>query len=499
MVYTVSHYINNQRILADSGRFLEIYNPATGEVSGRVAVASPSEIDHAVCAARKAFTAWSSTTPARRTHILFKFNELLRQHTNELAELVTKEHGKTFADARGSVQRGIEVVEFACGIPQYLKGEFAESVGTGVDSYSMRQALGVCVGITPFNFPAMIGLWMFPLAIACGNTFIWKPSEKDPSCSIRIAELIHEAGLPSGVLNIVHGDKEVVDGLLTHQDVTAISFVGSTAVAEHVFKTATAQGKRVQAMGGAKNHAVILPDADLDQAADAIVGAAYGSAGERCMAISVVVVVGESTAAAVVEKLLPRVQALKIGDGMAPDVEMGPLVTQAHRERVLAYIDLGVQEGAKLLVDGRGFQHPKLTQGFYLGGCLFDHVRPEMRIYKEEIFGPVLGIVRVPDFETALSLVSQHEYGNGAAIFTRDGYFAREFASRVQIGMVGINVPIPVPFAYHNFSGWKRSVFADIGMYGSEGVRFYTKIKTVTQRWPAGKKLQAEFTIPTTR
>ena len=502
MVYTVSHFIDNQLIENKNPRSLDIFNPATGQVSGKVAVATCDEINTAITAARNAFTGWSNTTPSRRTHILFKFNKLLHQYSDELAELITKEHGKTLADARGSVQRGIEVVEFACGIPQYLKGEFSESVSTDVDSYSMRQPLGVCVGITPFNFPAMIGLWMFPLAIACGNTFIWKPSEKDPSCSIRIAELMQEAGLPAGVLNILQGDKEVVDQLLIHPQVNAVSFVGSTAVAEHIHKTATAHGKRVQAMGGAKNHAVIMPDADLEQTADIIVGAAYGSAGERCMAISVAVVVAESTADIFVQKLIPKIKALRIGDGMSPEVDMGPLITCAHKERILSYIELGLQENAELVVDGRDYKNAKQEQGFYLAGCLFDKVSTEMRIYKEEIFGPVLCVMRAPDFETALTWVSEHEYGNGAAIFTRDGHTAREFASRVQIGMVGINVPIPVPFAYHNFSGWKRSVFGDIGMYGTEGVRFYTKIKTVTQRWPANKKEGKEgsvFTIPTTQ
>lgn len=497
MAYTVSHLIDGKSVLSQSGRTQEIYNPANGEVVGHTAMANAAEIQAAVAAAKAAFPAWSTTSPVKRAHILFKYNSLLIQHADELAELITREHGKTLTDARGSLERGRAVVEFACGAPNLLKGSYTETVGTGIDSFSMRQALGVCVGITPFNFPAMIGLWMFPLAIACGNTFVLKPSEKDPSCGLRLVELLYEAGLPAGVVNVLQGDKEAADGLLTHPDVAAVSFVGSTAVAEYVYQTAAKHGKRVQAMGGAKNHAIVMPDADLDQAADAIVGAAYGSAGERCMAISVVVAVGDAVADALVAKMTPKVKALKIGDGMHSDTEMGALITSMHRDKVKSYIDLGVEEGAALIVDGRNYQHPTLPNGFYLGGCLFDHVKTHMRIYHEEIFGPVLCVVRAPDFETALQWVSAHEYGNGAAIFTQDGYSAHEFAQRVQVGMIGINVPIPVPVGYHSFGGWKRSIFGDTGVHGSEGVHFYTKLKTVTQRWPVGKKEGSNFNIPT--
>lgn len=495
--YTVPHFIHGKPTEGTSGRFGDIYQPATGEIIGKVPMANAQDVDTAVSAAKAAFRGWAATPPARRAGIMFKYNQLLHQHRDEIAQLIAKEHGKTLPDAHGSLQRGIEVVEFACGAPHLLKGDYTESVGTGIDSYSMHQPLGVCVGITPFNFPAMIPLWMFPMALICGNTFVLKPSEKDPSCGLRLVQLMHEAGLPEGVLNLVNGDKEAVDALLRHPDVKAISSVGSTPVAAYIYQTAASHGKRVQAMGGAKNHALVMPDADLDQAVDAIVGAAYGSAGERCMAIPVVVTVSDATADALVEKIAPRVEKLNIGHSLGKDIDMGPLVTAEHRKKVLSYVDLGVTEGAKLVVDGRNYVHPEHKNGFYMGGCLFDHVTPNMRIYREEIFGPVLCIVRAPSFDTALQWTSEHEFGNGTAIFTNSGYYAHEFAARVQVGMVGINIPIPVPVAYHSFGGWKHSMFGDIGTHGMEAVRFYTKRKTVTERWPVGKKEGADFNIPT--
>jgi len=495
MSYQVTHFINGQTV-SSSGRSLDLYNPATGDVIGQVTLADKKIVEQAIAAAKAAFPAWAATTPTKRARVLFKFKALLEQHLDELAALITQEHGKTLTDARGSVQRGIDVVEYTCGIPDHLKGTYAEEVGTEIDSYSVRQPLGVCVGITPFNFPAMIALWMFPMAIACGNTFILKPSEKDPICSIRLAQLAKEAGVPDGVINVVQGDKEAVDLLLTHPDIKAVSFVGSTPVAEHVYQTASAHGKRTQAFGGAKNHCVVMPDADINQTVDAIVGAAYGSAGERCMAISVVVVVGDKLANDMIEKIKLRVSTLKIGPGTEPHVEMGPLITQAHWERVKFYIDLGIKEGADLVVDGRDYKSKEYPNGFYMGPSLFDKVTPAMRIYREEIFGPVLSIVRAADFDSALKLVNEHEYGNGTAIFTCDGNTARTFATKVQVGMVGVNVPIPVPVAYHSFGGWKRSLFGDIHMHGPEGVRFYTKLKTITQRWlknPTG----SDFNMPT--
>lgn len=495
MTYQLSHFINGQLVPAN-GRKLNLYNPATGDVIGHVSMADKKCIDDAVASAKDAFPAWSQTTPLKRARILFKFKALLEQHLDDLAHLITKEHGKTLNDARGSVQRGIDVVEFACGIPNHLKGSYTENVGTDIDSYSVRQSLGVCVGITPFNFPAMIALWMFPMAIACGNTFILKPSEKDPSCSLRIAQLAKEAGVPDGVLNVVQGDKEAVDVLLTHPDVKAVSFVGSTPVAEYVYKTATAHGKRAQAFGGAKNHCIVMPDADIDQTVDAIVGAAYGSAGERCMAISVAVVVSDKLADDIIKKIKLRVDALRIGPGIQPDIDIGPLVTEAHWERVKSYIDLGVKEGAELVIDGSHFKPKGFEKGFFMGASLFDKVKPSMRIYREEIFGPVLCIVRVPDFNSALTLINEHEYGNGTAIFTRDGNTARTFAAKVQVGMIGVNVPIPVPVAYHSFGGWKRSLFGDIHMHGPEGVQFYTKLKTITQRW-LKNSIGSDFNMPT--
>jgi malonate-semialdehyde dehydrogenase (acetylating)/methylmalonate-semialdehyde dehydrogenase len=493
----IRHYIDGRRSDGRSGRFGEVFNPANGEVTGRVGLANGADADGAVTAAAAAFPAWRSTPPLQRARIMFRFKELMEAHLDELTAMVSAEHGKVANDARGSLVRGLEVAEFACGAPHLLKGHFSEDVGRGIDSHSIRQPLGVCVGITPFNFPAMVPLWMFPLAIVCGNTFVLKPSEKVPSTSLRLAELLTEAGLPDGVMNVLHGDREAVDALLTHPGVAAVSFVGSTPVAQHVHRTASEHGKRVQALGGAKNHMVVMPDADLDQAADALIGAAYGSAGERCMAISVAVAVGDAVADALLERLRPRVANLRLGPADDPEAEMGPLITREHLQRVRGYVGLGVEEGADLAVDGRERTVPGHESGYFLGGCLFDHVTPAMRIYREEIFGPVLCVVRVADFDAALELVNDHEYGNGTAIFTRDGDTARTFSSRVQAGMVGINVPIPVPMAFHSFGGWKRSLFGDIHVHGSEGIHFYTRLKTVTSRWPAGIREGITFHMPT--
>lgn len=495
MTYQVYHFIDG-KIATSVGKQSDIYNPATGLVIGQVTHADKNIVDQAVATAKLAFPTWSNTSPLKRARILFKYKDLLEKNIDELARLVTQEHGKTLVDARGSVQRGIDVVEFVCGIPNLLKGSYSEDVATEMDSYSVRQPMGVCAGITPFNFPVMIPLWMFPMAIACGNTFVLKPSERDPSCSIRLAELLKEAGLPDGVLNVVQGDKVAVDLLLHHPDIKTISFVGSTPIAEYVYKTATSEGKRAQAFGGAKNHAVIMPDADLEHAADAIVGAAYGSAGERCMAITVAVAVGDKVADELIPKIKTRVDKLKMGSGTVPGMEMGPLITKAHWEKVKSYIDLGVQEGAELVIDGRHLKPMGLENGFFIGASLFDKVKPEMRIYKEEIFGPVLSIMRVPDFNTALKLVNEHEFGNGTAIFTNDGSVARTFANKVQVGMIGVNIPIPVPVAYHSFGGWKRSLFGDIHMHGQEGVQFYTKLKTITQRWLKDSN-GSDFSMPT--
>jgi malonate-semialdehyde dehydrogenase (acetylating)/methylmalonate-semialdehyde dehydrogenase len=493
----VGHWIGGAEVAGSAqDRYGDVYNPATGEVARRVAYATPAQVDVAVRAAAAAFPVWSATPAIRRARVLFKFKELAERHAAELAALITAEHGKVFTDAEGELTRGLEVVEFACGIPQLLKGEFSEQVGTGIDMYSVRQPLGVCVGITPFNFPVMVPMWMFPVALACGNTFVLKPSERDPSASLLIARLLKEAGLPDGVFNVVQGDKVAVDALLEHSLVDAVSFVGSTPIAKYIHDTASARGKRVQALGGAKNHMVVLPDADLEQAVDALIGAAYGSAGERCMAVSVAVAVG-GIGDALIERLKARVPAIRVADGMDPSAEMGPLVTRAHFEKVRGYVDAGVAEGARLVVDGRGLRVPGREQGFFLGGCLFDDVRTDMRIYREEIFGPVLCVVRVAGFEDALRLVNEHEFGNGTALFTRDGDAAREFAQRVRIGMVGINVPIPVPMAFHSFGGWKASLYGDHHMHGPEGVRFYTRYKAVTQRWPAGIRAGAEFVMPT--
>ena len=496
---TLNHFVGGAPVPGASNRFGDVYNPATGEVRARVPFDTPAEVDQAVTAALGAFPAWAATPPAQRARVLFRFRDLVEQHKDELAGIISREHGKTLDDARGEVQRGAEVIEFACGIPQLLKGELNENVATNVDSHSMRQPLGVVAGITPFNFPAMVPMWMFPVALACGNAFVLKPSERDPSAGVRLAELLLEAGLPAGVFNVVHGDKEAVDRLLTHPDVEAVSFVGSTPIAEYVYRTGTAHGKRVQALGGAKNHLVVMPDADLDQTVDALIGSAYGSAGERCMAISVAVAVGEETGDRLVEALRPRVEGLKVDGYDNPESEMGPVVTAAARDRIKGLVDQGVTEGAELVVDGRECRVPGKEDGFFVGGCLFDRVTPKMSIYREEIFGPVLSVVRAGSYEEALKMVNDHEYGNGAAIFTRDGDAARDFTHRVKIGMVGVNVPIPVPAAYHSFGGWKRSLFGDHYMHGPEGVRFYTRLKTITTRWPSGIREGAEFIIPQTR
>jgi malonate-semialdehyde dehydrogenase (acetylating)/methylmalonate-semialdehyde dehydrogenase len=494
----IHHFIGGQRFEGSSGRWGEVFNPATGERARRVALGGAAEVDRAVKAAAAAFPGWAATPPLSRARVLFKFRELLERDGDAIARLITEEHGKVLSDAKGELTRGIEVVEFACGIPHLMRGEVTEQVGRGIDSWSLRQPVGVCAGITPFNFPAMVPMWMFPVALACGNSFVLKPSERDPSPGYRIAELLLEAGLPPGVFNVVNGDKEAVDALLAHPDLDAVSFVGSTAIASYIYATAAQNGKRVQALGGAKNHMVVMPDADLDQATDALMGAAYGSAGERCMAVSVAVAVG-GVGDKLMDKLVPRVRALKVGPGTDPEAEMGPLVTGQHLAKVSSYVDLGVTEGAKLVVDGRGLKLQGYENGFFLGGCLFDDVKPEMRIYQEEIFGPVLSVVRAPDFEDAVKLVNDHEYGNGVAIFTRDGDAAREFTNRIQIGMVGINVPIPVPMAFHSFGGWKRSLFGDMAVHGMEGVRFYTRLKTVTARWPTGIRAGADYVMPTMR
>ena len=491
----IPHFINGQPYEGRSSRYADGFNPATGEVVSSIPLASNEDVALAVSAAKAAFPAWAETPPLKRARILFNFKALLDKHQDELAELITREHGKVFSDAKGEVTRGIEVVEFACSIPHLLKGQYTDQIGGGIDNWSMRQPLGVVAGITPFNFPMMVPCWMFPVAIACGNTFVLKPSERDPSASLRLAELLREAGLPDGVFNVVHGDKQAVDALIAHPDVEALSFVGSTPIAEYIYSEGTRRGKRVQALGGAKNHMVVMPDADLDQVTDALMGAAYGSAGERCMAISVAVAVGD-VADKVIERLTPRVKALVVKDGMQGDAEMGPLVTSQHRNKVVGYIEDGVASGATLVVDGRGLTVPGNEKGFFLGGTLFDHVKPAMNIYREEIFGPVLCVVRVPDFASAVALINAHEFGNGVACFTSDGGVARAFARQIKVGMVGINVPIPVPMAWHSFGGWKRSLFGDHHAYGEEGIRFYSRYKSVMQRWPDSIGKGAEFTMP---
>ena len=497
----IGHYISGA-VLADNQRRQPVTNPATGAISGEVALASAQQVGAAVAAAQAAFAGWSETPPIRRARVMFKFLELLNRHRDDLARAITAEHGKVFTDAQGEVTRGIEVVEFACGVPQLLKGDYTDQVSTGIDNWTMRQPLGVVAGITPFNFPVMVPMWMFPLAIACGNTFVLKPSPLDPTPSLMMADLLKQAGLPDGVFNVVQGDKEAVDALLDHPDVKAISFVGSTPIANYIYETGAHHGKRVQALGGAKNHMVVMPDADLDQAVDALIGSAYGSAGERCMAISVAVLVGD-VADRIVPRLAERAQTLKVLEGTNLAAEMGPIVTAAAKARIEGYIESGVAEGATLAVDGRGFDGARAgsgcEQGFWLGGTLFDHVTPEMKIYREEIFGPVLACVRVPTFAQALDLINAHEFGNGVSCFTGDGNVAREFARRVQVGMVGVNVPIPVPMAWHGFGGWKRSLFGDMHAYGEEGVRFYTKQKSIMQRWSASIGKGAEFVMPTAK
>jgi len=493
MTETLHHWIDGQRVAGNGNRFGDVHNPATGDKAAQVPFADAAETRAAVAAAARAFPAWAQVPPAQRAAVMFRFRELLLAHMDELAELVSKEHGKTLVDSKGSLSRGIEVVEFACGIAHHLKGDHSINVGGNVDSYSLRAPLGVVAGITPFNFPAMVPMWMFPMAIACGNCFVLKPSEKDPSCPLRLAELLTEAGLPAGVMNVVNGDKVAVDALLDDPEVRAVSFVGSTPIAEYIYHRGSSQNKRVQALGGAKNHMIILPDADLEQTVDAAVGAGYGSAGERCMAVSVAVPVGDQVADELIERLKPRVRGLRIGPYTDPDADMGPLVTKEHYDRVRSYIDLGVEEGAELVVDGRDHTLQGYENGYFMGGSLFDRVRPEMRIYKDEIFGPVLSVVRAGSYDDAVGLANDHEFGNGVAIFTRDGDAARAFAMDAKIGMVGVNVPIPVPVAYHSFGGWKRSLFGDIHMHGPEGVNFYTRLKTVTARWPTGIRAGAEF------
>ncbi|MEW6641775.1 MAG: CoA-acylating methylmalonate-semialdehyde dehydrogenase [Pseudomonadota bacterium] len=498
MAQRIPHYIDGTRVDGSrDARTSGVFNPATGQSTGLLPVATATVVDQAVAAANRAAPDWAATPPLRRARILNRFLRILEERIDELADVITAEHGKVFSDAKGEIQRGMEVVEFATGAPQLLKGEVTENVGTRVDSHSLRQPLGVVAGITPFNFPAMVPMWMFPVALACGNPFILKPSERDPSASLLLADWLTEAGLPKGVFNVVHGDKETVDALLHHPDIAAISFVGSTPIARYIYETAARTGKRCQALGGAKNHMIVMPDADLDQAVDALMGAAYGSAGERCMAISVAVPVGEKTAEALIERLVPKINALRVGPGTDPEAEMGPLVTRQHLDKVRGYIDAGVAEGAKLVVDGRGFRMQGYEDGYFIGGTLFDHVTTDMTIYKEEIFGPVLSIARAPDYATAARMINAHEFGNGTAIFTRDGDAAREFAHAIKVGMVGINVPIPVPMAFHSFGGWKASMFGDHHMHGPEGVRFYTRLKTITSRWPTGIRAGAEFVMPT--
>jgi malonate-semialdehyde dehydrogenase (acetylating)/methylmalonate-semialdehyde dehydrogenase len=490
----IGHFIAGKPVAPASGRAKDVFNPATGEVTGSVGLASVEEVDAAVQAAKAAFPAWSEMAPLKRARILFKFKDLLNQHHEALARLITQEHGKVLSDAMGEVVRGIEVVEFACGIPNLLKTDFTDQIGGGIDNWNLRQPLGVVAGITPFNFPVMVPMWMFPVALACGNTFVLKPSERDPSATLRIAELLKEAGLPDGVFSVVNGDKVAVDALIDHPDVAALSFVGSTPIAEYIHTEASRRGKRVQALGGAKNHLVVMPDADMDQAVDALIGAAYGSAGERCMAISVAVAVGD-TGDRLIEKLVPRIRSLVIKNGDSADAEMGPLVTAEHKAKVAGYIASGIEEGATAIVDGRS--HPVAQEsGFFIGGTLFDNVKTHMKIYREEIFGPVLAVVRVPDFASAVALINAHDFGNGVSLFTSDGGVARAFGRQIQVGMVGINVPIPVPMAWHSFGGWKRSLFGDHHAYGEEGVRFYTRYKSIMQRWPDSIAKGAEFAMP---
>ncbi len=494
----IGHYLNGQVQDAGSERFSQVFNPATGSVQARVGLASQQTVDEAVASALKAFPAWSEQSSLRRSRVMFKFKELLDKHQDELAEIICREHGKVFSDARGEVTRGIEIVEYACGAPSLLKTDFSDNIGGGIDNWNLRQPLGVCAGVTPFNFPVMVPLWMIPLALVTGNCFILKPSERDPSASLLMARLLTEAGLPDGVFNVVQGDKVAVDALLQHPDIEAISFVGSTPIAEYIHQQATARGKRVQALGGAKNHMIVMPDADLEQAADALIGAAYGSAGERCMAISIAVAVGD-VGDRLIERLLPRIDQLKVGNGLQRDSDMGPLVTAEHKAKVEGFISEGVAQGARLIVDGRGFKVPGAENGFFVGATLFDNVTTEMSIYQQEIFGPVLGIVRVPDFASAVALINAHQFGNGVSCFTSDGGIARAFARSIKVGMVGINVPIPVPMAWHSFGGWKRSLFGDHHAYGEEGLRFYSRYKSVMQRWPDSIAKGPEFSMPTAK
>src|SRR5215469_4138835 len=493
----IGHFVGGKEVKGNSGRFGDVFNPNTGEVQARVALAKHAEVEHAIVVAAAAQPAWAATNPQRRARIMFRFLELVNGEFDSLAALLSSEHGKTIADSRGDIQRGLEVVEFACGIPHLMKGEYSSGAGPGIDLYSMRQPLGVVAGITPFNFPAMIPLWKLAPAIACGNAFILKPSERDPGVPLRLGEIFVEAGGPPGVLNVVNGDKEAVDAVLDDPDIQAIGFVGSTPIAEYIYTRGAATGKRVQCFGGAKNHLVVMPDADMDQTVDALIGAGYGSAGERCMAISVAVPVGQKTADDLVRRLIPRVESLKIGPSTDASADFGPLVTKAALDKVRGYVDLGVKEGAKLVVDGRDFKMQGYENGFYMGGCLFDNVTKDMRIYKEEIFGPVLSVARAGTYDEALAFCNDHEYGNGVAIFTRDGDAARDFASKVKVGMIGVNFPIPVPLAYHTFGGWKRSGFGDLNQHGPDSIRFYTRTKTVTARWPSGIKDGAQFSIPT--
>ncbi|WP_454876532.1 CoA-acylating methylmalonate-semialdehyde dehydrogenase [Pseudomonas farris] len=494
----IGHYIDGQVQDSGSERFSNVFNPATGSVQARVGLASQKTVDDAVASALKAFPAWSEQSSLRRSRVMFKFKELLDRHHNELAEIISREHGKVFSDAKGEVTRGIEIVEYACGAPNLLKTEFSDNIGGGIDNWNLRQPLGVCAGVTPFNFPVMVPLWMIPIALVTGNCFILKPSERDPSASLLMAKLLTEAGLPDGVFNVVQGDKAAVDALLQHPDIEAISFVGSTPIAEYIHQQAISRGKRVQALGGAKNHMIVMPDADLDQAADALIGAAYGSAGERCMAISIAVAVGD-VGDQLIAKLLPRIDQLKVGNGMQGDSDMGPLVTAEHKAKVEGFIGEGVAQGAQLIVDGRNFKVPGAENGFFVGATLFDNVTTEMSIYQQEIFGPVLGIVRVPDFASAVALINAHEFGNGVSCFTSDGGIARSFARNIKVGMVGINVPIPVPMAWHSFGGWKRSLFGDHHAYGEEGIRFYSRYKSVMQRWPDSIAKGPEFSMPTAK
>lgn len=496
----VEHFINGKKVSGKGDRHQDVFNPATGEVSGQVALASRATVEEAISAAEAAFPSWRNTTPAKRAQIMFRYKQLLEEHAEEINLLLTLEHGKVLADAHGEFLRAVEVVEFMCGAPELLKGEHSKNVGPAIDSWSERQALGVCAGITPFNFPVMVPMWMLAPAIACGNTFVLKPSEKDPSSTFLAVQLLKEAGLPDGVINIVNGDKEAVDTLLSDPRVQAVSFVGSTPIAEYIYTTASANGKRVQALGGAKNHAIIMPDADLDNAVSAMMGAAFGSCGERCMAVPVAVVVGDVVGDAFVEKMKQEISSMKIGAGIDPGTDMGPLVTKPHFESVKGYVDLGVEEGADLVVDGRELVVEGHENGYFLGGTLFDNVTPEMKIYQDEIFGPVLVVVRVQTQQQAMDLIDAHEYGNGTCIFTRDGEAARYFTDNIKVGMVGVNVPLPVPVAYQSFGGWKRSIFGDNGMYGKDGINFFTRRKTITQRWPsAGVREGAVFTFPTNK